>query len=156
MTLSEPSRRTGPIFLRRRTPHVLFLSTDNAVRSQMAEALLRHFGRGRFVVYSAGLEPRDEIDPDTIRVMDEVGINVRDQRCTSVKEYMGRVQFQYAITVCSHADRHCPEALWSTGVKLHWSLEDPAKVDGPTDARLAKFREVRDQIRAQVMGLLAG
>ena len=56
MTLSEPSRRTGPIFLRRRTPHVLFLSTDNAVRSQMAEAFLASFDE-RLEVHSAGSRP---------------------------------------------------------------------------------------------------
>jgi arsenate reductase len=126
---------------------VLFLCTGNSARSQMAEALLRHHAGDTFEVHSAGLEPKG-INPYTIRVMDEIGINIRNQRSKSTKEYMGRRAFTYVITVCGDADRNCPQALWATpGTrKLHWSFDDPAAAEGTDDEKLAKFRQIRDQI----------
>lgn len=128
---------------------VLFLCTGNSARSQMAEALLRHQADDRFDVYSAGLEPKG-INPYTIRVMDEIGIDIRNQTSDSVQKYMGKMYFNYAITVCSDADKQCPHALWSRGIKLHWPFDDPASAEGTDEQILAKFREIRDQIDAQV------
>lgn len=128
---------------------VLFLCTGNSARSQMGEALLRHHADDRFDVYSAGLEPKG-INPYTIRVMDEIGIDIRNQTSDSVQKYMGKMYFNYAITVCSDADKQCPHALWSRGIKLHWPFDDPASAEGTDEQILAKFREIRDQIDAQV------
>lgn len=133
---------------------VLFLCTGNSARSQIGEAFLRHYAGDRFDVYSAGLEPKG-INPFTIQVMDEVGIDIRGHTSDSLRKYMGHMHFNYAITVCSHADQHCPQALWSQGVKLHWPFDDPAAVDGSDDDKLAKFREVRDQIAAQIRAWVA-
>lgn len=80
-------------------PKVLFLCTGNSARSQMAEALLRKHAGDRFEVHSAGLEPKG-INPYTIRVMDEIGIDIRGQSSKDVMTYMGRVHFGYVITVC--------------------------------------------------------
>jgi arsenate reductase len=115
----------------------------------MGEALLRHHADDRFDVYSAGLEPKG-INPYTIRVMDEIGIDIRNQTSDSVQKYMGKMYFNYAITVCSDADKQCPHALWSRGIKLHWPFDDPASAEGTDEQILAKFREIRDQIDAQV------
>ena len=128
---------------------ILFLCTGNSARSQMGEGFLRHYAGDRFEVHSAGLEPKG-INPYTIRVMDEVGIDIRSQTSDSVRKYMGFMHFNYAITVCSDADNNCPHALWSRGVKLHWPFDDPATIEGTEDEKLAKFREVRDQISAKV------
>lgn len=128
---------------------VLFLCTGNSARSQMGESLLRHHADDRFDVYSAGLEPKG-INPYTIRVMDEIGIDIRNQTSDSVQKYMGKMYFNYAITVCSDADKQCPHALWSRGIKLHWPFDDPASAEGTDEQILAKFREIRDQIDAQV------
>jgi arsenate reductase len=133
---------------------VLFLCTGNSARSQMGEAFLRHYAGDRFDVYSAGLEPKG-INPFTIQVMDEVGIDIRGHTSDSLRKYMGHMHFNYAITVCSHADQYCPQALWSQGVKLHWPFDDPAAVDGSDDDKLAKFREVRDLIAAQIRAWVA-
>lgn len=134
-------------------PNVLFLCTGNSARSQMAEAFLRQAGGDLFDVYSAGLEPKG-INPYTIQVMDEVGIDIRGQTSDSLRKYMGYIHFTYAITVCSHADQNCPHALWSRGTKLHWPFEDPAAYTGSEEATLAKFREVRDQIAARIQSWL--
>jgi arsenate reductase (thioredoxin) len=129
---------------------VLFLCTGNSARSQMAEALLRHYADDQFEVYSAGLEPKG-LNPYAIQAMDELGIDIRGQRSKNVKEYMGRLFLHYVITVCSDADKSCPRALWATsGVKLHWPFEDPAAAEGTDAEKLAVFREVRDQIDARI------
>jgi arsenate reductase len=134
---------------------VLFLCTGNSARSQMAEGLLRHRGSEQFEVFSAGLEPKG-VNPFAIQAMDELGINIRDQWSKSTKEYMGRVAFNYVITVCGNADKTCPQALWATPgtKKLHWPFEDPAAVEGTDEEKLAAFREIRDQIDTRVQAWL--
>ncbi|HEX2907597.1 MAG TPA: arsenate reductase ArsC [Phototrophicaceae bacterium] len=135
-------------------PKVLFVCTGNSARSQMGEALLRHYAGEQMEVHSAGLEPKG-INPLTIQVMDEIGLDIRGQSSKSLKEYMGRTFFQYVITVCGHADANCPQPLWSQGgVKLHWPFEDPAAVVGSDEAKLAQFRLVRDQMAEKVRAWL--
>lgn len=130
--------------------NVLFLCTGNSARSQIAEAFVRHYAGDHFDVHSAGLEPKG-INPFTIRVMDEVNIDIRNQRSKATKEYMGRMFFRYVITVCSHADQNCPQALWvQSGVKLHWPFDDPAAVEGSDEEKLAAFRRIRDEIEARI------
>jgi len=133
-------------------PRVLFLCTGNSARSQMAEAFLRKQAGERFEVYSAGLEPT-EINPYTLRVMQEAGVDMSGQRSKSLKEYMGKVHFGYLITVCSNAEDKCP-IFPGMGMRLHWPFEDPAAFEGSDAAKLEKFRQVRDQIKARVAAWL--
>lgn len=130
--------------------NVLFLCTGNSVRSQMAEAFLRQYAGDQFEVHSAGYEPKG-INPYTLQVMDEIGVDIRSQWSKSTEEYMGKTFFRYIITVCGQADENCPRALWAqSGTRLHWPFEDPAAVEGTDDQKLAKFRAVRDQIEAKI------
>jgi arsenate reductase len=71
---------------------VLFLCTGNSARSQMAEAFLRKYGSDRFEAYSGGLEPK-LINPFTVQVMEEVGIDISGQRSKGVSEYLMKVNF---------------------------------------------------------------
>jgi arsenate reductase (thioredoxin) len=130
-------------------PNVLFLCTGNSARSQMAEAFLRRDAGDHFEVYSAGLEPQG-INPYTIRVMDEVGLDIRQHTSDPIKTYMGHKHFLYVVTVCAHADENCPTPLWHLGTKLHWPFDDPAAATGSEEAILAKFRDVRDEIEARI------
>ena len=133
---------------------VLFLCTGNSARSQMAEAFLRKYGGEQFEAYSAGLEP-EGINPHTNRVMEEVGVSLSGQYSKHVKEYMGRVHFGYLITVCDEAEKKCPTTFPSVGQRIHWSFEDPAAFVGSDDDKLAKFREVRDQIEQKIKEFIA-
>lgn len=131
-------------------PNILFLCTGNSARSQMAEAFARRYAGEHFEVFSAGIEPKG-INPFTIQVMNEIGYNLDGHTSKGTKEFMGRMMFRYLVTVCDEADRECPRALWANhGTKLHWSFEDPAAFEGTDEQKLAKFREVRDQIERQV------
>ncbi len=128
---------------------VLFLCTGNSARSQMAEAFLRQLAGDTFESFSAGLEPKG-MNPLTIQVMNEIGVDVSSQRSKGIDEYLGHKHFQYLITVCHHAEENCPRIWPGVNTRLHWSFDDPASFMGTEQARLEKFRQVRDQIRQQV------
>lgn len=132
-----------------RKQRVLFLCTGNSARSQMAEAFLRQYGAEVFEPYSAGLEPKG-VNPLTVKVMDEVGIDISNQTSKDINTYLGKIRFQFLITVCDDADQNCPAGLPGINVRMHWSFEDPARFEGTEEEKLAKFREVRDLIKAKV------
>ena len=131
------------------TQRVLFLCTGNSARSQMAEAFLRKYAGDTFEPHSAGLEPKG-VNPLTIKVMDEVGIDISSQKSKGIEMYLGKVLFQYLITVCDDADKNCPTVWPGVNKRMHWSFEDPARFEGTEEAKLAKFREVRDLIEARI------
>jgi arsenate reductase len=128
---------------------VLFLCTGNSARSQMAEALLRKHAGGRFEVYSAGLDPKP-LNPFTVKVMEEAGFDMSGQYSKGIEVYLGKVLFSYLITVCDDAEKNCPTVWPGVNNRMHWSFEDPAKIVGTDDQKLAKFRQVRDQIDAKI------
>lgn len=130
---------------------VIFLCTGNSARSQMAEAFTRHYGGDHFDPYSAGVEPRG-LNPLTVQVMNEVGIDVSGYRSKGVGEYLGKAIFQYMITVCDEAEKNCPTAWPGVDLKDYWSFEDPSAFEGSAAEKLAKFREVRDQIKERILG----
>jgi arsenate reductase len=130
---------------------VLFLCTQNSARSQIAEAFLREHGGDHFEAYSAGCAIGDEIHPYTVRVMEEVGIDIGDQYPKGMREYMGKLHFGYLITVCARAEKECPTVFPGVGLKLSWLFDDPRSEDVPEEERLEKFREVRDQIEAKIL-----
>lgn len=133
---------------------ILFLCTGNSARSQMAEAFIRKYADDRFEAHSAGLEPKG-LNPLTVKVMDEIGIDVSEQTSKGVDTYLGKMHFQYLITVCDDADKNCPTVWPGVHQRMHWSFQDPAAVEGSDEAKLAKFREVRDLIEAKIRSWLA-
>ena len=70
-------------------PRVLFLCTANSCRSQMAEGLLRHLGGDQFEAASAGAQP-SKLNPDAVRVMQEIGIDISSQRSRDSAEFLGQ------------------------------------------------------------------
>ena len=128
---------------------VLFLCTGNSARSQMAEAFLNKYAGERFEAHSAGLEPKG-INPLTIKVMNEVGVDMSTHTSKGVGTYLGKVLFQYLVTVCDNAEKNCPTVWPGVNHRLHWSFEDPAAFDGTDNEKLEKFRQVRDQIEQKV------
>jgi arsenate reductase len=118
---------------------VLFVCTGNSARSLMAEALLRQRGGDRFEVHSAGTEPKG-VNPLTLRVLAEAGIDASWARSKSVAEYVGQ-SFDYVVTVCDQARQTCP-VFPGVHESMHWGYEDPAEATGTDDERLAVFRRV--------------
>ncbi len=133
---------------------VLFLCTGNSARSQMAEAFLRKYGGDRFEAHSAGLEPKG-INPLTVRVMNEAGVDMSGQASKGVETYLGKLHFHYLITLCDDAEKNCPATWPGVNQRLHWSFEDPGAFEGSDQEKLAKFREVRDRIEDQIKSWIA-
>ncbi len=126
---------------------VLFVCTGNSARSVMAEALLRHHGGDRFEVHSAGTEPKG-INPLTLRVLGEAGIDAVFARSKSVTDFLDQ-PFDYVVTVCDQARQVCP-VFPGVHESLHWGYEDPAAADGTDEQRMAVFRRVLTQIAGRV------
>ena len=126
---------------------ILFVCTGNSARSVMAEALVRTKGGDAFEVQSAGTDPRG-INPLTLRVLAEAGIDASWARSKSVSEYLGQ-QFDYVVTVCDEARQVCP-VFPGVHESLHWGYEDPAEAEGPEDERLAVFRRVFVQVGERI------
>ena len=110
----------------------------------MAEGLLRHDGGASFEVASAGTKP-SSVRPEAIAAMREIGIDISGQRSKSVDGY-ARQAFDFVITVCDNARESCP-IFPATTLRIHWSLDDPAAVQGSEEERLAAFRRIRDELR---------
>ena len=126
---------------------VLFVCTGNSARSQIAEALLRQYGGDDFAAFSAGTEPKG-VNPYTIRVLSEVGIDWSAARAKSVREYLGE-PFDYVITVCDRARQTCP-VFPGDHNSLHWGLDDPAEVVGSDAERLAAFRRTQLEVSVRL------
>jgi arsenate reductase len=139
-----------------RGPGVLVLCTGNSARSQMAEAFLRKHGGDRFPVYSAGTEPAAEVNPLTVEVMRERGLDLSGRRPEHLRRYLGTVPVHTVIIVCDGAAKSCPAVWPGAQRRLLWPFEDPAAFEGTEEERLGKFREVRDAIEARVVEWLEG
>jgi arsenate reductase len=131
--------------------NILFLCTGNSCRSQMAEGWARHFAGNNFGIQSAGIEAQGK-NPRAIHIMQEAGIDISGQESTRVTPAMLE-QADLVVTVCGHADEHCPVLPPDTR-KVHWPLEDPAKAAGTEEEILQVFRTSRDDIRERVKNLL--
>ncbi len=126
---------------------VLFLCTGNSCRSQMAEGWARHLKGGTIEPYSAGIE-KHGMNPHAVKVMAEAGVDLSGHYSKTLADLRG-VVFDYVVTVCGHANEHCPVFPGKTKV-VHVGFEDPPKLtqDMPDgEAKLAVYRRVRDEIR---------
>jgi arsenate reductase len=113
----------------------------------MAEGLLRHDGGDSFAVESAGLQP-GVVRPEAIAVMREIGIDISSHRSKSLDEFSAQ-PFDFVITVCDNANQHCP-VFQGPARRIHWSIEDPAGIEGDDQTRLSAFREARDELRKRL------
>ncbi len=129
---------------------VLFLCTGNSCRSQMAEGWARHLKSDVIEAYSAGIETHG-LNPNAVRVMKEAGVDISGHQSKNVKD-LTDIPFDYVITVCGHADEHCP--VFSKSVKvIHHPFDDPpklAKAFENEEDQLNCYRRVRDEIKAYV------
>ena len=131
---------------------ILILCTGNSCRSQIAEAIVNHDLAGGWEASSAGTKPAGYIHPLALQVLAEIGIH-HEGVSKSVDQFRN-VPFDLVLTVCDDAAENCPVWL-GPGKKAHISFPDPAKATGTPEEILAAFRSVRDDIRRQVVALLA-
>jgi len=131
--------------------NILFLCTGNSCRSQMAEGWGKKFAANLFEIQSAGIECHGK-NPRAIAIMQEAGVDIAAQESTKVTDIMIE-QADLVVTVCGHADEHCP-VLPAGTKKYHWPLDDPAKAEGNEEDIMQTFRTSRDDIKNRVKDLL--
>ncbi|AEI41947.1 arsenate reductase (thioredoxin) [Paenibacillus mucilaginosus] len=132
---------------------VYFLCTGNSCRSQIADGFLKQLGSDKYEVKSAGLEAHG-LNPRAVQVMKEAGVDISGHTSDVIDpQLLNRAD--YVITLCGHADEHCPVISNKDVVKWHWGFEDPAKATGTEEEVMAKFREVRDSIKLRMEQFVA-
>ena len=127
---------------------ILFLCTGNSCRSQMAEGWARALRGDVIEPYSAGIEAHG-LNPNAVQVMREAGVDISNHRSKNVDQ-LADVRFDYVVTVCGHANEHCP--LFPGKAKVvHAGFDDPPKLaqsaKSPEEA-IGHYRRVRDEIKA--------
>lgn len=123
---------------------ILVLCTGNSCRSQIAEGYLRHFSRGKALIWSAGVETHG-LNPKAVAVMKEDGIDISGHTSNDISEYRD-IDFDFVITVCDNAKERCP--FISTEAQIfHYNFRDPGKAEGTEAVIMDEFRKVRDDIK---------
>jgi ArsR family transcriptional regulator, arsenate/arsenite/antimonite-responsive transcriptional repressor / arsenate reductase (thioredoxin) len=130
---------------------VLFLCTENSARSQMAEALLRHLSHGRVEAASAGSRPTS-VHPLAQQVLEVRGIDTGALRAKSFDEFAGQT-FDSIVTVCDRVRESCPTFPGDPEC-IHWSLADPARVQGSLEERVQAFEQTALQLTTRLRFLL--
>ena len=133
---------------------VLFCCTMNAIRSVMAEALMKHlFGH---VVYidSVGVRTGD-INPFAVVVMDEIGIDITRHRSKSFED-LDDDSFDLIISLSPESQHSAVEMTRNMACEVEfWNTFDPSMIEGNRDQRLAAYREVRDGLMKRIGERLA-
>lgn len=130
--------------------NVLFLCTGNSARSILGEAVMNKLGAGRFKAYSAGSQPKGEVHPMALSVLNGMGYDTAGMYSKSWSEFSepGSPEFDFIFTVCdSAAGETCP--VWiGHPMTAHWGIEDPAAVEGEgqRDAFLQALRYLTRRI----------
>jgi ArsR family transcriptional regulator, arsenate/arsenite/antimonite-responsive transcriptional repressor / arsenate reductase (thioredoxin) len=126
---------------------VLFVCSGNSARSQMAEAILKDLAAGAIEVMSAGPRPTS-VHTLALRVLRSLGLPSAGLRAKPVEEVRA-IEFDHVVTLCDVAREECPE-LAGDPDRVHWSLPDPAQVDGPEPQRLCAFERTAAELRTRI------
>ena len=126
---------------------VLFICKNNSGRSQMAESLLENTYGDHYLVYSAGSHPT-EINPLTIEVLNEIGIDI-SHKCSKSLNKFQKADFDYVASLCGDKDELCPVFL-NGKTYLHRGFADPRSFKGDKNTKRDFFRKIRDEIQAWI------
>lgn len=133
---------------------VLFLCTGNSARSIIAEAILNKVGEGRFRAFSAGSHPKGAVNPNTLRLLDNLCYDINVFRSKSWNEFArpDAPALDFVFTVCDDAaGETCP--VWpGQPVTAHWGIPDPAAVKGSASEVAYAFNETHRML-AQRIGI---
>ena len=132
--------------------NVLFLCAGNSARSIIAEALLNYWGRDRFQAFSAGSQPKGEVHPLTIKVLENNCLSTANLRSKSWDEFSaaGGVRLDFVFTVCDGAAKElCP--VWpGQPMTAHWGIVDPTAAGGSAEDRERAFMRAFRELDARI------
>lgn len=137
----------GKSKLKEPTKTILFVCVENAGRSQMAEGFFKKYSPEGYQVVSAGTKPISEINPVAIEAMNEVGIDITNQKSKELTEEMIRTSDKIINMGCMDKEA-CPSLFLNN--LLDWNIEDPK------GKPIEKVRDIRDEIHRKVKELVAG
>ena len=127
---------------------VLILCTGNSCRSQIAEAILNKMGQGEFQAFSAGSKSAGFVHPMAIQVLEDMKYSTEGLHSKSMEDFRDQ-NFDVVITVCDRAKESCP--TWPNDPeRIHWSFEDPVKVQGTEEQKLAAFRKTATEMQQRM------
>jgi len=125
---------------------ILILCTGNSCRSQMAHGFLQSFNADLYV-RSAGTEASGKLNPNAVKAMKEIGIDISHHISDSVDKYLDD-EWDYVITVCGGANEACPAFIGEVKHRLHMGFDDPSHATGSDEFIWSEFVRVRDEIKA--------
>ncbi|MGQ0430015.1 MAG: arsenate reductase ArsC [Gammaproteobacteria bacterium] len=139
------------------TRNVLFICTGNSARSIVAEALLNRLGAGRFRAWSAGSAPTGRVNPRALDVLVRKRIDAAGARSKSWDEFArpGAPEFDLVVTVCDRAAQESCPAWPGSPARLHWSIPDPAIVEGSEAAKMQAFERTFLALEERIRDLIA-
>lgn len=124
---------------------ILILCTGNSCRSQMAHGFLQSFDKS-LTVRSAGTEASGKLNPNAVKAMKEIGIDISHHTSDSVDLYLG-AEWDYVITVCGGANEACPAFMGKVKHRLHMGFDDPSHAVGSDEFVWSEFIRVRNEIK---------
>jgi len=124
-----------------RTYNILFLSTRNAARSIMAEAILNHLGKGRFRAFSAGSNPSGQVNPLAIEQLQHARLPIDGLHSKSRDEFStaGAPHVDFVFTICDQTAGEERPVWPGLPMTAHWGIEDPAAVEGSEKEKYRAF-----------------
>lgn len=136
----------GPFFDNEMPDAVLFCCTMNAIRSPMAEALMKHHWGTKIFVDSVGARPTGDVDGFSIAVMQEIGIDISNHTPKSFDE-LEDGYFDLIVALSPEAQHHAVEMTRTMACDVEfWNTFDPSVIDGGREMKLDAYRQVRDQL----------
>lgn len=134
---------------------ILFVCSENALRSPMAEAMVKAFYGDRVYVDSIGVRDGD-LDAMAVAVMAEIDIDISNHKPKRLAELLD-TSFDVIVTLSPEAHHQSMEMMKSEAVKvIYWPTYDPSVVEGNRDVQLAAYRDVRDTLKTLIEDLLTG
>jgi arsenate reductase (thioredoxin) len=125
---------------------ILFLCTWNASRSIFAEYFMKDIGSGRFEAFSAGVTPKGQVSPITLKVLrDKFRIDASGARSKSWEEFKGG-HLDFIVSVSEQAEQ-TSHAFPDRPILAHWPYDDPTKFQGTSEQVEAAYFRVASRIR---------
>lgn len=132
--------------------NVLFLCTGNSARSILAEAILSRVGQGRFKAFSAGSQPKGEVHPFALQLLQSLNHDTSFARSKSWEEFAapGVPEMNFVFTVCDNAaNESCP--VWpGQPMTAHWGVPDPAAAEGTDAEKHLAFAEAYRMLNSRL------
>ena len=132
--------------------NVLFLCTGNSARSITAEAILNKIGAGKFRAFSAGSQPKGQVHPEAVRLLQSLGYDTSAFRSKSWSEFAepGAPVMDFVFTVCDNAaGQSCP--LWpGQPMTAHWGVPDPAAAKGNSAEIALAFKDAYRMLHQRI------